>query len=257
MTDNAPVYSIAIPIDLVKDHRISASAKLLYGVIDSFQRKSGVCFASNDRLAEELGGCTARTASKCIGELKEAGYIQVNNGKCREIILKPYASDGQEGGRNLLPPEKKTSTPIEENFQGGGRKFPQSNIDLVIKEKNKKEKSGKSEALSLTDEQLHAIVVERITRMAAPDWSKQEKNEIYRLTMALYDPNREVRKAHPVRSELSVDGTFRKLAQGGSPGVMIDMLNDAIIGGWQGVQAPKCQMPMQKPGGEERRYECV
>ena len=187
---------------------------------------------------------------------EEAGYIQVSNGKGREIILKPYASGGQEGGRNLLPPEKKISTSLEENFQEGGRKFPQSNIDLVIKEKNKKEKSVKTEALSLTDEQLQKIVVEQITRMAGPGWSKQEKNEIYRLTMALYDPNRTVRKSHPVRSELSVDGTFRKLAKGGSPGVMIDMLNDAIIGGWQGVQVPRNSAPAKQPA-EERQYECV
>ena len=117
MSDNTPVYSIAIPVDLVKDSRISASAKILYGVIESFQRKSGVCFASNERLAQELGGCTARTASKCIGELKEAGYIQIDNDKTRKIQLRPYASDGQGGW-------KKTSTPREENFHPPRRKFP-------------------------------------------------------------------------------------------------------------------------------------
>ena len=256
MSENAPVYSIAIPIDLVKDHRISASAKLMYGVIDSFQRKSGVCCASNDRLAEELGGCTARTASKCIGELKEQGYIEVEAGNARKITLKPYASDGQGGGRNLLPPEKKISTQVEENFQEGGRKFPPSNISSNRKEKDKKEKSGGKEGESLTDEQLHGIVVAQITQIAQADWSKNEKNEIYRLVMALYDPNRVVKKARPVRSELSVQGTFRKLTQGGSPNVMINMLTDAIIGGWQGVQVPR-KDAIVPPAREERQYECM
>ena len=92
--------------------------------------------------------------------------------------------------------------------------------------------------------------------MAQPDWSKDEKNEIYRLTMALYDPNRVVQKAHPVRSQLSVDGTFRKLAQVKTPDAMIDMLNNAIIGGWQGVQVPK-KPSFEKQPAEERRYQCV
>ena len=128
MSENSPVYSVAIPVDILKDQTISASAKLLYGVIDSFQKKSGVCFASNERLAEELGGCTARTASKCIGELKDAGYILIENGKTRKIYLKVYAYGGQEGGRKLPPCNDETPSRVEETFQEGGRNFPPSNI---------------------------------------------------------------------------------------------------------------------------------
>ena len=130
MSDNTPVYCVAIPVDVLRDQNISATAKLLYGIIDSFQRKSGVCYASNERLAEELGGCTARTASKCIGELKEAGYVSIDTGKARKIYLSVYADGGQEGGRKLLPPEKKTSTHQEENFHHPGRNLPPSNIQV-------------------------------------------------------------------------------------------------------------------------------
>ena len=77
-----------------------------------------------------------------------------------------------------------------------------------------------------------------------------------RVTMALYDPNRVVKKAHPVRSQLSVDGTFRKLAKATSPDAMIDMLNNAIIGGWQGVQEPR-KPSFEKQPATERRYQCV
>lgn len=255
MSDNTPVYSIAIPVDLVKDSTISASAKLLYGVIDSFQRKSGVCYASNERLADELGGCTSRTASKCISELRDAGYICIDNDKSRKIYLRPYASDGQGGGRNLPPPEKKTSTQVEENFQGGGRNFPPSNTESNIK-RNEKEKTAKPKPEPLTDRQLHEAIVAGIVGIAKPDWTKEDKNEIYRLTMALYDPDRVVKKAHPVRSQMSVDGTFRKLGIAPNPAAMIDMLNDAIIGGWQGVQAPRKPF-YEKPPQEERKYRCV
>ena len=254
MGEDSPVYSVAIPVDVLKDQAISATAKLLYGVVDSFQRKSGICYASNERLAEELGGCTPRTVSKCIGELKDAGYVLVDSGKVRKIFLSVYAADGQEGGRKLLPSEKKSSTNVEENFQEGGRKFPPSNTESINKKENKKRKANQPEPL--TDEQLHEAVVSGIVKLADDSWTKNQKNEIYRLTMALYDPNRVVQKSHPVRSQLSVSGTFSKLAQVGNPMAMIDMLNTAIIGGWQGVRVPDKPKHLQAPT-EERRYQCV
>ena len=79
---------------------------------------------------------------------------------------------------------------------------------------------------------------------------------LYRLVMVLYDPERVVKKARPVRSQAGVDGTFRKLAQAESPQAMINMLNDAIVGGWQGVQVPKTIRSQAQPV-EERRYQCV
>ena len=86
-----------------------------------------------------------------------------------------------------------------------------------------------------------------------------DKNDLFRWVMALYDPNRTVRKAHPVRSKLSVDATFRKLAQSGKdPQVMISMLCTAIEGGWQGVQVPsKGKGAPAKPPQEEREYRCL
>ena len=80
---------------------------------------------------------------------------------------------------------------------------------------------------------------------------------LYRLVMVLYDPARVVKKARPVRSQAGVDGTFRKLAQAGNPQTMINMLNDAIVGGWQGVQVPKARTDFRQQPAEERQYQCV
>lgn len=254
MENDNPIYSIGVPIHVLKDTNISATAKLLYGVIDSFQKKSGVCFASNNRLAEELGGCTPRTASKCVGELRTAGYIVIDDDKGRKIFLSTSFSGGQ-GGRSFLPPTaEEEPAQVEEKFVGGGRNFPPSNTSSK-KEKNKKEKPE-----PLTDDELRPIVVDAINRIAGPEWTPAIKNELYRWVMALYDPNRTVRKAHPIRSKLSVDGTFRKLTQSGSdPQVMITMLCTAIEGGWQGVQVPnkgKTAAPA-KHAQEERQYRCL
>ena len=42
----------------------------------------------------------------------------------------------------------------------------------------------------------------------------------------------------------------------GSPSAMIDMLNTAIIGGWQGVRVPD-KIAQGNTPAEERRYQCV
>lgn len=251
MSDNTPVYFIAIPEDIVKDSRISASAKLLYGVIDSFQRRSGVCYASNERLAQELGGCTARTASKCIGELKDAGYIQIDSDKARKIQLRAYVSDGQGGGRKLLPPEKKISTPLEENFIGGGRKFPPSNTDssIDIEKENKKEK-----AKALTDEQLHALFVPWISGIAGEGWSRDEKNQLYFALVGFYE-HRGEKKKEPARTKAAFTALSNRLVRyaGGSPANMVDMLERATTAGWKSVfpLPGTAAQPMKQSGGEE------
>lgn len=253
VANDNPIYSIGVPIHVLKDTNISATAKLLYGVIDSFQKKSGVCFASNDRLAEELGGCTPRTASKCVGELRTAGYIVIDDDKGRKIFLSTSFSGGQGGRSFLPPPAEEEPAQVEEKFVGGGRNFPPSNTSSK-KEKNKKEKPE-----PLTDEELRSAVVSGINGLAQDDWPASVKNDLYKWVMALYDPNRQVRKSHPVRSKLSVDATFRKLAQSGNnPQVMIGMLCTAIEGGWQGVQVPKSgTASVGKPKQEEREYRCL
>lgn len=254
--NNTPVYSVAIPVHILKDASISATAKLLYGIIDSFQKRSGVCFASNERLAEELGGCTPRTASKCLGELRTAGYIITDDIKGRKIYLATSISGGQGGGSFLPPSTKETSTQVEESFQGGGRNFPPSK-SISNQEKKNKRKESEPKPEQLTDDELRPLVVASIQEIAEPEWTAATKNELFRWVMALYDPNRKVRKAHPVRSELSVKGTFRKLAMSGkNPNVMIGMLCSAIEGGWQGVQVPESGTAA-KPKQEEVEYRCL
>lgn len=125
----APVYSIAVPVHLLKDRDVSATAKLLYGVIDSFQKRSGICFASNERLADEVAGCSPRTISRCITELKEAGYITVEGEDGRKIRLSTSFGDGQGGGQKCLPPTTKMSTPHDKIGEGDGQNCPQSILD--------------------------------------------------------------------------------------------------------------------------------
>lgn len=182
-----------------------------------------------------------------VQELEQAGYIERRQkmdagGKfsSNEYVVyeSPRSASPLSGfPTTVLPTTEKPSTgkpstekPLTEN--------PTELNKDKYKKKNKR-KSPEQKPEPLTDEALSALVVSGINGLAKDNWTAETKNELWRWVMALYDPNRTVRKAHPVRSALSVQGTFRKLAMSGSdPQVMIGMLCTAIEGGWQGIQVP-------------------
>lgn len=253
MDDIRPSYYAVIPADVRYDDQIPPNAKLLYGEISALIGKDGFCYASNAYFMK-LFGFSDPTISRLISQLEKAGYIQ------REI---EKDDSGQVKRRKIylsvsvpeIQPPIKNDTTLPSKLMGGGIKNDgENNKSNTRKEKNKKEKPE-----PLTDEELRPLVVSGIRGLAQDSWTSEVKNDLYKWVMALYDPNRTVRKAHPVRSKLSVDATFRKLAQSGKdPQVMIGMLCTAIEGGWQGVQVPKPGTAAPaKPKQEEREYRCL
>ena len=256
MDAERPGYYAIIPADVRYDDRIPANAKLLYGEISALIGASGFCYASNQYFAR-IYGMSVDTISRLFKKLEDNGYIrrEIEKDHTGQVVRrKVYLSASVP---QIQPPDFFTDTPLQNNREGICKKDGETNTSKTVLKENKKEKAKGSKPEPLTDEQLHEAVVAGISQMAKPEWTREAKNEIYRLTMALYDPKRVVKKAHPVRSQLSVDGTFRKLREGGNPQTMINMLNDAIIGGWQGVQVPKQPQSFQKPPAEERQYRCV
>lgn len=236
--ESRPGYYAIIPADVRYDDRIPANAKLLYGEISALIGAEGYCYASNSYFCK-IYGFSDSTITRLIGELVKYGYlirecVRDNSGQIsqRKLYLKVSVPE-------IHPPLIFEGTPSQNKGEGTPKNKGETNLSITEKEKDKKEKpKGKSEPL--TDDELRPIVVDGINRIAEPDWTADTKNELFRWVMALYDPNRVVKKAHPVRSKLSVDGTFRKLALSGKdPNVMIGMLCSAIEGGWQGVQVPK------------------
>ena len=80
-------------------------------------------------------------------------------------------------------------------------------------------------------------------------------NKLYLLLVELYNPERAVRKAHPMRTQKSIANTFGKLQKwaGSDPGLMADIVDEAIANGWQGIQPPNgCgRPPASAPAGDE------
>lgn len=253
MDDIRPGYYAIIPADVRYDDGIPPNAKLLYGEISALIGKDGFCYASNAYFMN-LYGFSDPTISRLISQLEKAGYIrrELEKDKTGQVVRrKLYLS---VSAPEIQPPIKNDTTLPSKIIGGGIKNDGETNKSITVKEKNKKEKPQQ-----LTDEELRPLVVSGINGLAQENWGAAVKNDLFRWVMALYDPNRTVRKAHPVRSKLSVDATFRKLAQSGKdPQVMINMLCTAIEGGWQGVQVPsKGKAAAAKPPQEEREYRCL
>lgn len=240
MDECTPIYSIAVPTHLLADRDISATAKLLYGVIESFQRKSGVCFATNERLAEEIAGCSERTISRCVAELKDAQYIAIETAKtpdkkasCRKIFLQPSAPHGQG--------VDKIGDPPRQNCLGGIDK----NGDIVI-HKSKTEKK--------TIDPL-PVFVEWIKDTLGDRHSADVKNELY-LHLVDYADMRADSKS-PLNTKRKVSGLLEDLLEQskGNVSVMCEMLKTAKRRCWLSVHAPKDQPPGTTPQAAGRDKE--
>ena len=177
-----------------------------------------------------------------VQELEHAGYIQRRRtqnpdgtfaGNEYVIHETPVFSDPSLENPTMEKPT--LDNPSLENPTELNKDISSKDLN---KKKNKKEKAAKPAQLS--DDELRTLVTDCIQKVATERWTRDDKNTLYRLVMDLYDPAREVRKAHPMRTERSVNRTFRSLIcwAGDSPKAMIDIVDRALANGWQGIQPP-------------------
>ena len=251
MDEVRPGYYAIIPADVRYDESIPPNAKLLYGEISALIGKEGFCYASNSYFMK-LYNFSYSTISRLLTQLEKAGYIQrqMENDETGQVVRRKLFLSVSVP--EIQPPNKNDSTPYQKKEEGGIKNDGETNTSNIKKRKDKKEKQKQ-----LTDEELKPLVVSCINGLAGDGWSAAVKNELYRWVMALYDPQREAKRL-PVRSELSVKATFRKLAQSGNdPQVMIGMICTAIEGGWQGIHVPEKKQAYAKPVQEERSYRCL
>lgn len=238
MDDVRPGYYAVIPADVRYDDRIPANAKLLYGEISALIGSDGFCFASNQYFAD-IYGLTPVTVARLVSKLEDAGYIkrELEKDKTGQVVRrKIYLSVSVP---DVQPLNNFDNTTQQNCGEGINKNVKDTNTSITnIEKENKKEKAAKPAQLS--DDELRTLVTDCIQKVATERWTRDDKNTLYRLVMDLYDPAREVRKAHPMRTERSVNRTFRSLIcwAGDSPKAMIDIVDRALANGWQGIQPP-------------------
>lgn len=240
MDSQTPVFYIAIPQHVLYDIRISPTSKLLYGVIDSFALQTGVCYASNKRLAEEVANCSERTISRCVSELQEAGLICIDTSKppkgkqpCRKISLSVSTRCGQGVDKIGDPPRQNWRDPLDKSG------------DIVTK-KSKTEKKT-IDALP--------VFVSWIADKLGDSEPRENKNRLY-FCLRDYAEMRKDTKS-PLNTQRKVDGLLEDLWEKskGSLPVMCEMLTTAKRRCWLSVHAPDGDHPTVPTQTEERRYE--
>lgn len=234
MDDIRPGYYAVIPADVRYDDRIPSNAKLLYGEISALIGKDGFCFATNQYFAD-IYGVTPVTIARLVGKLEAHGYIrrELDKDKSGQVVRrKIYLSVSMP---DVQPLNNFDNTPQQNCGEGINKNDKYTNTSITNIKKKEKENPEQ-----LSDEELRALVRDGVLNVSDDTWSREDKNRLYKLVVDLYDPEREVRKAHPMRTKRSIDRTFRKLAEWGgtSPGAMIDIVDCAIANGWQGIQQP-------------------
>ena len=112
MDDFKPSYYAVIPASVRYDKDISPNAKLLFGEITSLCNQKGYCWATNDYFST-LYGVSDRTIRTLLKQLQDKNYIKISiiNNTKRLIYI-----DFTTPEENFLPPRKKTSMGMEENF---------------------------------------------------------------------------------------------------------------------------------------------
>lgn len=260
MDESRPGYYAIIPASVRYDDRLECSARLLYGEIAALLNDHGYCFFQNAFITEHYGW-SDRTISRLMKSLEVNGHI-------RRVFIRDKS--GQVVQRRIYlrvslpevqPPDKIVTTPCQ-NFQEGGDKNGGDTVtSITVKKENKKEKAVKK---SLSDEELRVLVRDGVQSVCTDAWTREQKNKLFSLVMEMYNPEREVRKAHPMRTKRSVERTFHKLYEwaGIDPVAMIDIVDTAIANGWQGIQPPNGPKRSGRsiaaaPSAEEVQYRCI
>lgn len=105
--DNKPLYAV-IPAAVFYDTNLSANARLLFGELSGLASSQGFCWASNQYF-QSRHNVSRRSITKWIGELSDAGYIDV---KC-------FLDENQIQRRHIYITE--AGMGVEANCMGGGK----------------------------------------------------------------------------------------------------------------------------------------
>lgn len=75
-----------IPNIVLQDNRLTANAKILFGMIVTISGQRGFCVYDNKELSKEMQGLDTRTIQRYIGQLEACGYIAIDNSRGKRDI---------------------------------------------------------------------------------------------------------------------------------------------------------------------------
>lgn len=220
-----------IPSVVMLDTQLSASAKLLYGIITWRSGKFGFCWATNDTLAEDVG-LSAKRITPLIAQLEERGHIEteilpdktVTGGKRRNIYPVVRSTRGLVGG--ILKNEDTLSS--ETRIPS-----PQKRGDGILKNEEIKKKRENNNKTPI----VPAEIAERIEEYCGED------TELRSGLMDLLANRATVKKSKSVQTLPAINRMLSKLDResGGDRTTKLWMIDNAIEHNWDTVYGPKSE----------------
>lgn len=248
---NREFKGIWIPKEIWTSTELTFIEKAIFVEIDSLDGENH-CYASNSYFAEFIG-CTQRKVSDAITKLKKLGCIEQISFDGRSRILKS----------NLLTWVEKTSMGIEEssmlveetsgegrnNFYATTKKVPPNNIynntynntknnkDINTEKKQKEKGSSEPKKKVVAKKELDPRIMQGIEN---PYFSNRDLNQTF---LDFIQNRKDLKKP---MTELAIDRTIRKLlSMSRSDAEKIEILNQSIANGWQGI------FPLDKRAGKQ------
>lgn len=248
----------------LRDKRLGLKAKGLLSVILSLPEDWDYTISGLAVICD-VGKDAIRAA---IRELEQTGYISRTQGK---------SEAGQFGGNQYIirefpeevaPPLSVFPTTVNPTTEKPSTDSPSPENPteiitnpVITDEKNppvspKKPRKAKT---TLDEQQMEALIRQNVATLGeANGWSRDGKNNVYKLVMEFYSP-RAIDGKPPKHTARGVNGLFRKLAPGGkcNASTAAEMLLEAIERGWTSVypREERKGTPSAPPRSAERLGE--
>lgn len=139
----APHYG-RTPRELLRDPKITARAKALYGLLDDYADSEGRAFPSRRLLGESLG-CSTDSIDRAVAELEAAGWLArtVRRRPDRTFAATVYSLEWSPGG-------SRTGAAMQPHGCGGGSRTGAEGVAAPVPTEEEPQEEEPQEALMLT-----------------------------------------------------------------------------------------------------------
>lgn len=228
-----PAFDAVIPAPVRHCEDLCANAKLVYGEIRALSDNYGYCWASN-RFFAELYKITERSVARIIAQLSELDFITIK-------VLRDQ--QGHVSGRRIYIgcgfPETENDT-LSHMTKKSARLTKMSgqtdkNVSLDIN-KNNITKKGDARAPACEKEPKDAPARAELKKWAYDRFGAEADSDLVPVLMAFCDARLAKKKPLPAgRAVTALTNKLMRFSMFGNLQIMLEMLDKAILHGWDSV----------------------
>jgi hypothetical protein len=222
---NKSYYAI-IPASVRYDNNLKPNAKLLYGEITALTNEKGYCWATNDYFAE-LYNTSKETVSRWISQLEQNNHIRTSiiyNGQTKHILERRIYI--------ATPIDKNVNTSCQNN-QDPIDKNVNTPIDKKVKDNNTVFNNTFNNTHNLDDKTVKTIM------------AFTENEKLLETIKEFISHRKSIKK--PLKTEFTIKLLLKNLNKlGNTDKEKIEILEQSIVNGWQGIFELKKQNNQQE-----------